>query len=96
VCVCVCVRGYGRCLTETPIDGTGGRCRFDPCLLSQFCPSFLHRKELTLALCHLELGLDKHFEFRIVSFKEGCYTQFPHFRFTKSLTWKPNVTQLPN
>lgn len=92
----MCVRGYGRCLRENPIDGTGGRCRSDPCSLSQFGPSFLRRKELSLALCHLELGLNKQFEFRIVYFEEGYYTQFLHFRFTKSLTWKTNVTQIPN
>jgi hypothetical protein len=68
----VCERGYGRCLRETPIDGTGGRCRSDPRSLSQFCLSILHRKELTLALCQLELGLDKQFEFRIVCFVSFC------------------------
>ena len=88
--------GYGRWLRETPTDGTGGRCRSDPCSLSEVCPSFLHRKESTTALCHIELGLDKQFEFRIVYFKEGCYTKFPHFRSTKSLTCKTKVTQIPN
>jgi hypothetical protein len=53
-------------------------------------------RSLTKALCQIELVLDKQSELRIVYFEEGCYTQFPHFRFTKSLTWKPKVTQLPN
>jgi hypothetical protein len=90
------VCGYGRYLKETPTDGRGGRCRYDSCSLSEVRPRFLHRKELTIALCHIELGLDKYFEFRIVYLKEGCYIQFPYFRFTNSLTWKPNVTQFPN
>ena len=76
MCVCMCESGYGRCLIETPTDGTGGRCRSDPCSLSQYCPSFLHRMQLTSALCHLELGSDKQFDFELFILRKDVTHSF--------------------
>jgi len=74
--MCVCESDYGRCLRQTPTDGTGGRCRCDPCWLSQFCASFLHRKQLNSALCHLELGSDKQFDFELFILRKDVTYNF--------------------
>lgn len=74
--MCVCESDYGRWLRETPTDGTGGHCRSDPCSLSQFCLPFLCRKQLTSALCHLELGSGKQFDFELFILRKDVTHSF--------------------